>query len=497
MKIQQLTVIFIIIILPVTILLSSFVQMQINIINVQVQYDTKLYDATYDGVQAFQINTDANYFSTVSDSLRRDVEASINAFMTSLASNLGVSGYTINYLTPYIPAIVYTLYDGYYIYSPYRNVEDDTYEHMLKPYIYYTARYVRANTDITVNYTLDNYITVLGTVNNKYCTKSGYLIDTSKIEKNITDNDLEILSTNEETDLLKSKFEEIVNNAEIKYDGVKIENIDAKKYYIKAIKFTNWVNENLSTIEAQDARQPIKDSTGNYIIKEYDIFKGKKDKIFAINSNNNPDEESIFSFHKRDVIKESIQNNLNSAIARYNESSQGLNSTYNFQMPVFQEEEWNKILTNVNMVTFLQGLPLGVKYYNNYCIVTSTNNLEYIDKENIYFIDENVAEGLETYYHKIDCTHFATENNLQGYRNVDYNWYKKNDSILKKEYTNNKLFVNRLACYYCIVSGADNRIGMKEIKENTIYVKRKKAYYESLARLRNQFYKINEYMNNY
>ena len=74
----------------------------------------KLNDATYDAVKAFQLNTTNSYYSSISDSKIRDIEASINTFYNSLTSSIN---YTKLELQEYVPAIVYTLYDGYYIYG--------------------------------------------------------------------------------------------------------------------------------------------------------------------------------------------------------------------------------------------------------------------------------------------------------------------------------------------------------------------------------------------
>ena len=116
MKIQNMAIILVAIILPITLLLSAYTKTQIDTINVQTLYSTKLRDATYDAVSAFQLNTNKNEYSTVSDSMRRDIEAAVQTFMNSLSTNLEIPGATDNYLKPYIPAIVFTLYDGYYIY---------------------------------------------------------------------------------------------------------------------------------------------------------------------------------------------------------------------------------------------------------------------------------------------------------------------------------------------------------------------------------------------
>ena len=100
-----------------------------------------LIGATYDGIKAFQINASYNDLSNVSDTLREDVNAAISTFMQSLAMKMGIGGNNINHMVNYIPAVLFTLYDGYYIYSPTKT--DDGYEYMLKPYNYYTVRYKR------------------------------------------------------------------------------------------------------------------------------------------------------------------------------------------------------------------------------------------------------------------------------------------------------------------------------------------------------------------
>ena len=110
-------------------------------------------------------------------------------------------------LQAYTPAILFTLYDGYYIYSSYDNVYSTTgegedekvqitldgknYQNGLRPYVYYSAKYKlpitgNQNNIIVVNYTLDNAITVYGDFGAGYETRSGYLIDPDAV--NIIDD---------------------------------------------------------------------------------------------------------------------------------------------------------------------------------------------------------------------------------------------------------------------------------------------------------------------
>lgn len=200
MKLQHLGVIFVIIIMPIVMCISEYTKTLVKVANTQSNYDSILMNSTYDAVRAYQLNTLNNSYASVSQSRVRDVKASVNSFFNSLASGLEQTGYTKEELNEYIPAILFTLYDGYYVYTPYGNVVtvdkntnkrgtlkfstdssiDSNVEFDLKPYSYYSCKYHGDNYDIIVNYTLDNYISVMGTYNGNYITGSGYYIDANE-----------------------------------------------------------------------------------------------------------------------------------------------------------------------------------------------------------------------------------------------------------------------------------------------------------------------------
>ncbi len=202
MKISGLALLAIIIILPMAILLNSYASNQIKTIDLQVSYDSKLQSATYDAIKAFQLNMANSTTSDIANSKIRDIEASVTTFYNSLAGNFKMSGYGEDVLKNYVPAIVYTLYDGYYIYSAYDNkldestinsLEDDsTYSdgqeiNGLKPYIYYSCRYKRGQDDFVITYTLDNYITIQGVIDGENVNDSGYLLTgVNKVGDNYT-----------------------------------------------------------------------------------------------------------------------------------------------------------------------------------------------------------------------------------------------------------------------------------------------------------------------
>jgi len=118
MKLQGFSVIFVLVCIPLLLVLSYYISLQIDTITMQNEYNSKLLSATYDAVSAFELNTANEDLSTVSDSLRTIIEASNNIFFNTLATNMGLSNASKAYIEPYIPSVLYTLYDGYYIFAP-------------------------------------------------------------------------------------------------------------------------------------------------------------------------------------------------------------------------------------------------------------------------------------------------------------------------------------------------------------------------------------------
>lgn len=196
MKIQNLAVIFVIIILPISIVLSTYTGKLINVSKAQADYDKLLMNSTYDAIRAYQMNTLNDEYDQLANSKVRDINASISSFFNSLAAGMSTSGYTKRELMDYVPAILYTLYDGYYVYSAYDNiarVNDGTLtinerenlsnkQYGLKPFCYYSCTYEGPNYNLVVNYTLDNYITVTGTYNGNSIAASGYYIKYDNIK---------------------------------------------------------------------------------------------------------------------------------------------------------------------------------------------------------------------------------------------------------------------------------------------------------------------------
>lgn len=448
MKLQHIAIIFVIIIVPISLVLSVYINNQIKTIDYQTSYNTGLINSTYDAIKAFQLNTANNMYSTISNSKIRDIEAAISVFYDSLGTSLGSGGYTEEELKMYVPALLFNLYDGYYIYSNYYDTKTGEYRYGLKPFIYYSCRYVKgSNYDFVVNYTLDNTITIIGKVNGNYVTKTGHLVkynETYYMSSEILTEKLIILNSNNQPEVVDSnnnpvaqEYQYTVYNSQKIYkennitadtpynkrffyysseyrkdyvnDEIIIHDMNALlgesiihepgnfnlysdsavRYYHDAYDFTVWVHNNLSDIKASDAVN----SDGNPIEFATDI--GTK-KIFDTSaSDNDPlNSSSTFNEHRMNVIRKSIEDNLTKAIASYSAHTV---VGYEFAMPKLDENEWYKIENNICLTSFLQGLPIGGKVYNNYCVVSNDTNKEMVGNDSIYIIDSKRE------YHKPGC----------------------------------------------------------------------------------------------
>ena len=743
MKLQGVSVIFALIVLPLILVLTYYIQLQVDTIDAQNEYDVKLLNSTYGAMSAFEINTANEDLSSVSDSLRTIIDASTNIFMNTLSTNLGMSNASKAYVEPYIPALLYTLYDGYYISAPTRtpkilidtdgnavymgsvgvefngttisyqevhtslesqsNCTDcistrdpdtgqvkecrpgpgnhiifDSYEapdqpkeyskmsaedqgelyvkyedlttekdkesygqliyikkkinpndpdsyttdvndaeleikHILKTYMPYSARYKNKDDessefDITVVYTLDNYITIEGTLGDIYYTKSGYLIpensvtlttNTSSESENLLKfnqnaakefiynghfieiklNDGTILSSgghgksyevleeeirglNTNLDLALSyiaqfsslddtakakienefvqkfstqeyidKFGTFTLDAATLYENLvlikeqttqkinecqyKLDEMSSVSYYITAQIFSNWIYENLvngSYKIREDHLVKISGQTYNLIKGELEVthdFSKNTDLVFNIVGTENIDvsnlaspmeidTDSTFYTHKLNVIRDSIQYNLNLAMSTYNKM---LISTRDYAMPVMQNEEWEKILNNVSIVSFMQGYNCGLKIYSNYKIVSSTNNEISVSPRECYYVEKSEFSNENAEYHRIDCPKLF---------DIDSGTTNKYISFLAKEVKYDKIYDKtnpklpyqydhkNLACYECINDGNYKNVKLFDSSDSITYSNCKnlrKAYYIAVGKARNNLYKMNAFEN--
>lgn len=618
MKVDGLGVVLAIILLPIILVTTFYIQMQVDTIATENSYNTKLLNATYDAMSAFEVNTANEKLSSVADSMRSIVLASNNVLLNSLATNLGISNASKESLKPYIPAVLYTMYDGYYIYAPTEtpvvaektetetingekltttkgylsfgdedgsgtievsDVEGATSEtpygeilyksdpekvptqkytinkekadhktdYILKSYVQYSGRYQKGETDITINYTLDNYLNIVGKINGVYYTKTGYLIKKGLVKEAKLNNTISLLQYNEDdaknkilglkTDAdettidaasevtitltdgktsptettITAKFasikteatqlgygnirtiseaEECLDKAYENYENetdqiqknkilesiqileYEVQKYKAIAYYVSSAIFSEWVYDNLG-----DPTNPLKygDIKNDAMIayaNNMESSTGEKDFYYDFTNNATPifdenedpeETNSKFNTHKMEVIKNSIKYNLNLSISAYCK----MNNSYDFSMPVLLDEEWDKILQNISIVAFMQGWDCGLDIYNNYEIVSSTNNELTVTPSEIYYVKKDEFNKAEGNYHRIDCPELNSDGEYISFKSKEVKYdkrYNSNRSSYEYDHRN-------LACYKCINTNNYYDESLWDLTKNSYYAR--------------------------
>lgn len=601
MKFQYLAVIFVIIMLPIVLVMSFYVSTQTDVMKRQGEYRTYLSDATHDAIKAFQINTTNSYYSSVSDSKIRDIEAAVNAFYNSLTANLN---YNKSDLQAFVPAIVFTLYDGYYIYGKRYNVyeglvtneegelikgpiinesgeltnmnivtdtenvsDPNLYEYGLKPFVYYSCQYRRSNGDnFVINYTLDNFISIYGNITcyneetkrreQHYVTKSGYLIQIdpyedfngeykgTEIKKEAEELKEYLKFSNPNAEFSDGEYRYVVHqnqkvymnsnatsddNQYFWYDqGVAhpIQGITTKaaiaetmkisssyEYYEEAYQFSKWVYENLRDIKQNNIRTVVRKADGKIEITEGGsnlAFNAGENSIFDIAKSSDPIKDpensaSTFNQHRIAVIKNAIETNLIAAINSYNSNA----SSFSYAMPRLTEEDWDRVVNNVCMISFMQGMPLGTKYFNDYVVIPNDKNNEFVDNDALYLLTDDGK------YHLANCPYLVENisNNpnmiVGGYINTAFQRQtveqpseeegKKVASYYYRHMYNNAPYT---PCYQCLVNSSGKYDLDDDIIHNTtgriirdrnnydISILRQK-YFTIFGREKNDLYKTN------
>lgn len=365
-----------------------------------------------------------------------------------------------------------------------------------------------------------------------YYTKSGYLIDTNRI----TGVEINGVIVNDIENLTLDIIDEWVENSsyvKIDVDGVEIrsddpnsasskhysgsnksDNISAIEYYLKAYVFSKWVEDNFGNLQENNAISQyddtgftVKQNSENIGTEMFYTFDSNK-TIFKTNGSLNfENSESNFYEHKRKVIQNSIQYNLNLAMIVYN-AGKG-NDVY--QLPMLGEEEWDKLLSNISILSFMQGLPCGMKTYSNYAIVTSKNNEIMANEDEIYYVpiyNDEYVDGVRTSEskddatltaldlntaHKIDCNELKTAISantpkyFQSFASREVKYDKVWDSD-KKDYVYDHVVNN---CYYCIVNSN------YETTSTSVDNNLKEAEIIAIAKIRNNTYKTCAFSSNY
>ena len=165
-------------------------------------------------------------------------------------------------------------------------------------------------------------------------------------------------------------------------------------------------------------------------------------------------------------------------------------------MPKLGEKEWNRILNNVCLISFLQGLSIGGKIYNGYSVINNNKNEEVVTEESIYIVDDvTVPATTNSTYHRVNHKDLTVTANTKGIFNIDLE--RKSLGSDQRETTLYYFPRRDLGCYTCFVAQTNINGGYDNVYDYLDSISSSangralaKVYYTALGRERYSMYKV-------
>lgn len=365
MKLSHFTIIFLIIILPFSIIARNNTKEYFLVIKDQVRLNNMIDAATQDALDTLIDLNDE--FQMLYIDQRFDVNQTlaleaVKSFFKTLAVNYNmpyIEGNTEAYFSMYIPAIVIIGYDGFFIYSVDENGSGG-YAYQLSPKIPYS--YVDEKGAI-INFSLGNYIRM-------------YFPQTGKFyEGSMSEDYFEESQKRYERDYL------------LAYDSDR-EHLNSTKNTV--LNMIDELTEDMSMIiAALDTDPACRSKIPDFLIAHEGAVRPTVDYQRGVS-----EVASAFHQKRREVIIDIIRNTLQEEINSHSTYAKSLGSNYDFALPDIAMDDWTNSINDISVMSFVQGFPVGTRsYYNNYALGGS----RIVETEYIYGTKDKI-------YHLKDCS---------------------------------------------------------------------------------------------
>ncbi|MFD1886670.1 hypothetical protein [Paenibacillus wenxiniae] len=126
---------------------------------------------------------------------------------------------------------------------------------------------------------------------------------------------------------------------------------------------------------------------------------------------------AAFDAVRRATIVNALQNDLEDTINRYNTDAKRWGVSYTFTVPLIPETDWNNTINDAGVLAFVQGIPLGTSFYNNYAL----GGARIIKKDTFIGV---IANGHKYYYPSKSCqSSYAPEEVFTSAKDAAKNGY--------------------------------------------------------------------------
>ncbi len=358
MKLQHFCIIFLIIILPFSIMARNTTREYMLTLRDQTRLNNVIDNATQDALDMIvELNDEfqSMYFAQQFNITQSVAKEAVKSFFQTLAINYNmpyIEGETESYFSTYVPAIVLIGYDGFYIYS--MNETGAGFAYQMSPKIPYAYE----EDDMIINFTLGNDLKIL---------YNGIYYEGTLTDNYTTETHAKVHGPGGYVEAFGGVVSELVNYLPDITDDMSVILYTLDYYGPTYLDIPDFLFANPGEIP---------------LLQDYSRASGDEPA-------------SIFHETRRNVIMTTIREVLQEEVNSHTAYASLMGSTYDFRLPEISNDDWTNSINDISVMAFIQGLPIGInKYYNNYAlggakIVNASYLYGYSDGSVKYYHDEN------------------------------------------------------------------------------------------------------------
>lgn len=399
MKLTDLTMIYIVILLPIVITVmvntSFVVTSQKHELYTKTVIDSSVRDAvdSMKKIENKESDVDYGYSNEIIGKISVDPKIAVNTFFNSMALNLGAvnDDFTADYLRAYVPVIAVMDYDGLYTYSV-DSTDGTNLTHTIKPKTYFTFSYCIVEITDPIAHNLlrwkdvetgEEYILLKdNTAGTHYYAVVPYEV-AYRNSLNIYGNLIYNIKYTQDMYVYLDVFQ-IRGDGMVSLDNALPSNLNLEKYntkfYLDDDDNNTWLAGERYHLYQLDREVSIEKNKAR-IMSEKTIFW----LIYEA--------KTLIRNQKAKVITETCQTHILAAVKNHNAVCSNLGLNYEFKYEPDMNPSWYEKNKGVGIIVMVQGLKAG-KSYINYTL----SNISTVGISTKYYISETVSPTEDVVY---------------------------------------------------------------------------------------------------
>lgn len=139
------------------------------------------------------------------------------------------------------------------------------------------------------------------------------------------------------------------------------------------------------------------------------------------------DNKEQFDETRHRTIVNAVQKDVAYFINKHNQFALRLGSYYDFKIPLLPNEEWTNSVDDIGIMAFVQGIPVGHQFYNNYAFSSGR-----IVKKNVVYGTVDDRTGLKYYYRSSYPLNYRVQETFTSEKDAAAAGYMPTNTLNKK-----------------------------------------------------------------